>query len=70
MSLFTQSQLNQRNYIIQSQKVLWNFLDSDTINTLVRLFDTRNKTTSKTKIESYIEEERIRQDLESTNIKI
>ena len=70
MSLFTQSQLNQRNHIIQSQKILWNFLDSDTINTLVGLFDTRNTITSKTKIEKYIEDERKKRGLEDINIKV
>lgn len=70
MSKYTSEQLLQRDSIIQSQKLLWNFLDSDTINKLVDLFDTRNITKSKTKIEEYIENEGIKQGLETTNIKI
>jgi hypothetical protein len=70
MSLYTQEQLLQRKAIFQSQKLLWNLLDSDTINNLIRIFDIRNNVSSKTKLETYIEEERSRQGLDNTNITI
>ena len=69
MALYTPEQLLQRKVILQTHKLLWNFLDSESINTLIDLFTTRN-IKSKSKIENYIEKEWNKQGLDTTNITI
>jgi len=56
MPLYTDTQLRNRNRIIQSQKLLFNFLDNESINNLVDLFTMRD-TNSKSEIVKLIEEE-------------
>ena len=69
MALYNPAQLVQRKAILQTHKLLWNILDRNTINNLIDLFDTHT-VKSKSKLEKYIEEERNRQGLNTTNIKI
>jgi hypothetical protein len=69
MALYSPEQLLQRKAILQTQKLLWEFLDSESINKLVDLFSTRN-IKSKSKIENYIEKEWNKQGLDTTNITI
>jgi hypothetical protein len=72
MSRYTQTQLNERSKIIESQKLFGNFLDADIINKLVYLFDnTYNNSIDKNdKIKKYIEDERKKQGLDNTNVLI
>ena len=71
MSRYTQTQLNERSAIIQSQKLFGNFLDADIINKLIQLFDNKNTNIGKNdKITKYIEDERRKQGLDNTNVLI
>lgn len=56
MPLYTQNELQNRNKTIQSHKLLLNFLDRNSINNLVHLFNAQN-TNSKSEIVKRIEEE-------------
>ena len=69
MVRYSQTQLNQRNTIFQSQKRFWSFLDSNMINKLVHLFDDESKN-SNVKISNYIENERQIQGLDMTHVTI
>jgi len=56
MMSYTQTELNKRNKIIQSQKIFWDFLDTYSINKLTNLFDNNNH--SNESITKYIDNER------------
>ena len=63
MSSYTQDDLIERNRIIQSHKLLGNFLDRYSVNHLIQLFNYNL-------INRYIETERIAQSLDNKNIAI
>jgi hypothetical protein len=67
MSRYSFNQLKQRDIIIQSQKLFWNFLDSTMMNKLVHLFD-ENSSNSHMKITNIIEKERNKQGLDSSDV--
>lgn len=68
---YTQTQLDDRSKIIQSQDLFGKFLDADIINKLIHLFDIKNTNVGKNdKIIKYIEDERRKQELDNTNILI
>ena len=69
MVQYSQSQLNRRSVIFQSQKLFWSFLDSIMINRLIQLFDDKSKN-SKVKISNYIENERQIQGLDRSHVTI
>ncbi len=60
------SQSKQREEIIKSQKLFWSFLDSNTINNLIHLFD--DAAASPNKISKYIENERKIRGLDNATI--
>ena len=70
MSRYTQTQLDERSKIIESQKLFGKFLDADIINKLVYLFDNTDNTyiSKNNKIIKYIEDERRKQGLDDTNV--
>jgi hypothetical protein len=59
----------QRNLVIESHKLLWEFLDTTMINKLVNLFD-KTDNSSNEKIRKYIENERIAQGLNTSGITV
>ena len=71
MQSYSPSNLRRRDVILQTHKLLGTLLDADMINTLIHLFDkTRNTMNSKHTIRNYIEEERKRRGLDSSNTMI
>lgn len=65
------SYITERNKIIQTHKLLLHFLDSNIINNLVHLFDMRYiKNNSNYTITKYVENERIIQGLDTSNVDI
>jgi hypothetical protein len=60
---YTNQQLQSRHNILQTQSQLCNFLDADIVNTLVHLFESNT-------IAKYIEDERIFQGMNTSNITI
>ncbi len=66
---YTQSELDKRNTIIQSQRQFWSSLDASMVNNLLHLFDKETEYPNH-KITKYIENERIWLGLDSSNISI
>lgn len=66
---YTPEQLYKRGLILQSQLLFGNFLNTDIITALVDLFK-YNKNDNTSKIVKYIEDQREKDKLNSTNIKI
>lgn len=69
MVKYTQSDLLERNKILQSQKQLLGLLNADTINRLIHIFNT-DVNTDKSILTEYIEEERSAQKLDTSDTKI
>ena len=49
MPKFTPANLRERNSIVKSQKIFWDFLDMNKINKLIHLFDKDVRDTVKNK---------------------
>lgn len=60
---------NSKHNILQSQKLFWKCLDSNTTNKLIQLFDLESSN-SGNKIAKYIEDERLSQGLDYDNVTI
>jgi hypothetical protein len=69
-SLYSPTQLQDRNTIIKSQILLENFLNTDIVNKLVHLFDDKydNYLGRAHKLTTYIEDERKLRKLNNTNV--
>lgn len=70
MVKYTKKQLNIRKNILETQPTLCSFLDSNMVNLLVHLFDKSSLNDNVPKISNYIQNERILQGLNNSNIRI
>lgn len=69
MPVYSKAQINERERVLESQKLLWDFFDKDNINNFVHLFDMKNSNISDNKFIKYIKDERKKRGLDDSELR-